>query len=355
MHKEFHPRHPHTCESLSRYAEMLGFGEVHIKYDHATGLRAIIAIHNLNLGPAIGGCRFIHYDSIDSALEDVLRLASMMSYKAAISRLPHGGAKSVILKPKIIKNREAYFDVFGKFVNELNGRYIVAEDSGTTPADMDIIARHTSFVTCTSDAGDPSIYTAIGVRRGIEAAVKFKLKRDSLEGVRIAVQGAGHVGYHLIKELTQHGAKIMVCDPQQELLQRCVNEFKVDTCSPEEIYDVDADIFSPCALGKVLNLETIRRLKVSIVAGSANNQLAHHHHGAVLFEKNILYAPDFVINSGGLIYAAAIYAHGDVKKALVQVNDLYPILLEIFERSKKENLPVNEIAEKMAREKLLMG
>src|SRR3990167_4830109 len=200
--------HPHVhytiCDSLMRYAEFLGFGDLHTKIDEATGLKAIVAIHNLKLGPAIGGCRMIAYQTIDRAYEDAIRLAHMMSFKAAINNLPHGGAKAVLIKPKVIKDHDAYFEKFGEFINELGGRYVTAVDSGTSPGDMDIISRRTPYVTCTTKSGgssDPSPLTALGVRRSIEAAVKFKLNKDSLENIHVAIQGAGHVGYYLMKEL----------------------------------------------------------------------------------------------------------------------------------------------------------
>jgi leucine dehydrogenase len=342
-------------DRLCRYAEILHFGDVHIKFDHKTGLRSIIAIHNLNRGPAIGGCRLVPYATTDDALEDALRLAQMMSYKSAINNLAHGGAKAVIMMPKVIKDREAFFEAFGGFVNELGGRYITAVDSGTSPSDMDIIARKTEFVTCTTqsgNAGDPSPLTAFGVRRGIEAAVKFKLGRDSLEGIHVAIQGAGHVGYFLAKELHALGARLTMCDVNPQALQRCVNEFGAVICEPSDIYDIKADVFAPCALGAILNLANIRRLNVSIVAGSANNQFAHHQHGLALHERGILYAPDFLINAGGLIHVSVIHDHADVKKAYDQINDIYYRLTEICERAQAENRPTSEIAEAMAIAKL---
>lgn len=351
--------HPHVhytvCDSLMRYAEFLGFGEIHTKIDDKTGLKAIVAIHNLNRGPAIGGARMIAYKTIDKAVEDALRLGYMMSYKAAINNLPHGGAKAVLIKPKVIKDREAYFEKFGEFINDLGGRYITAVDSGTSPVEMDIIARRTPYVTCTTKLGgdsDPSPLTALGVRRAIEAAVKFKLGKDSLEGLRIAIQGAGHVGYWLAKELKDRGAEIMIADINLKALQRCIDEIGVTVCHPEEIYSVSSDVFAPCALGAVLNLENIKRLNTKIVAGSANNQLAHHHYGALLHERGILYAPDFLINAGGLIHVAVIYDHGDMKKSLEQINNIYNTVYDIFERSQFENRATNEIAENIARDRL---
>lgn len=348
--------HHHTgLDLLFRYAETLNYGDVHVKFDHKTGLKAIVAIHNLNRGPAIGGCRLIHYSSTDKALEDALRLGYMMSFKAAISNLNHGGAKAVIMKPKVIKDRKAFFEAYGDFVNELGGRYITAVDSGTTEEDMDIIATRTPFVTCTTKSGsggDPSAETALGVRRGIESAVKFKLKKDNLDGIHVSIQGVGHVGYYLAKELHAMGAKLTVCDINQHNVQRCIDEFGAASCSPAEIYDVEADVFAPCALGAVLNLYTIKRLRVSIVAGSANNQLAHHLHGGVLQERGILYVPDFVINAGGLIQVAAIYDYADPKKGIEQINEIYNTTMNIYERSARENIPTSKIAEIMAVEKL---
>lgn len=355
MSKKSQKRNHNGCERLFRYAEVLGFGDVHFKLDHATGLQAVVAIHNLKRGPAIGGCRLSTYHTMDDALEDALRLASMMTIKAALSNLPHGGGKAVLIKPKVIRNREAYFEAFGDFVNELGGRYVTAVDSGTSIADMDIIARRTKFVTCVTVPGfdnDPSPHTALGVYRGIEAAVKFKLNKDNVAGLHITIQGAGHVGYYLAKELALRGARLTMCDINELVLQRCVDDFKVATCQPDEIYDIQADVFAPCALGAVINAQTIKRLRVPIIAGSANNQLAHHHFGMTLHELGILYAPDFVINAGGLIQAAAFYDHASIEKALQQISDIYYTLMEIFVRSAQENLPTMEVAEKIARERL---
>ena len=341
-----------SCDWLFKYAEILGFGEVHFKIDPKTGLKAIIAVHSNTRGPAIGGCRCIPYDSFDTALEDALRLAYMMSYKAAACDLPHGGAKSVIIRPSFIEDREAFFKSFGQFVHELQGQYIAAEDSGTTPADMDIIAKVTPYVTCTSTlGGDPAPYTALGVRRSIQAAVKFQLNRD-LNGIHVAIQGVGHVGYLLAEDLLRHGAKVTIADINPTLISQCAEKLDVQVVSPEEIYSLDCDVFSPCALGAILNDQTIPQLKTRIIAGSANNQLAHKQHGIVLHQMGILYAPDFVINSGGLIYASAIYNHGDVQKAIAQIEDLYHTLWRMMERAKAENKPLNEIAETIAKERL---
>lgn len=350
--KKIKRRRHDSSDILFRYAHLLGFGELHVKFDKETGLKAIIAVHNTKRGPALGGCRLMPYKATAKALEDALRLASMMTLKAAVSNLPHGGAKAVLIKPKIIQNREAYFEKFAEFVDELNGRYITAVDSGTTPADMDIIARKTKHVTCTTLEGDAAPHTAFGVRRGIEAAVQFKLGRSDLQGLHVTIQGAGHVGYELAKQLHEAGAKMTMCDIDNLALERCVSEFGVELCAPDEIYDIKADVFAPCALGSILNLNTIRRLKTKIIAGSANNQLAHMQYGLVLHERGILYAPDFVINAGGLIQASAMYVHADFDKAHENISHIHDTLLEIFERSKKENNPTTEVTKLVAQERL---
>jgi leucine dehydrogenase len=345
----------HTIDSLMRYAKLLGYGNLHMKVDKKTGLKAIIAVHSLKRGPAIGGCRMVAYHTMDRAIEDSLRLGYMMSYKAAITELPHGGAKAVIIKPPLIKDREAFFEKFGEFVDELGGRYITAVDSGTSTAEMDIIAHRTRFVTCTSgsdSAGDPSPLTALGVLRGIEAAVKFKLGKESVKGIHIAIQGVGHVGYNLAKQLHELGATTTVTDTNPKAVQRCVEEFGSKGCAAEEIYSLNADVFAPCALGAVLTLKVINQLNVKIVAGAANNQLAHQHGGALLHERGILYAPDFLINAGGLIHVAVIYDHGNTDRSIAKINTIYGIVYGIFERSIKENRPTNEIAEELARERL---
>lgn len=341
-------------DSLMRYARLLGYGEIHTKIDRETGLHAIVAIHNTRRGPAIGGCRFKTYANTDTALEDVLRLGYMMSYKSAINHLPHGGAKSVLIKPKVIKDSVAYFQKFGEFLEEIGGSYITAMDSGTTMAEMDIIATKTKFVTCTSDHqdSDPSPHTAFGVRRGIEAAVKFQLGKDSLEGIHVAIQGAGNVGYHLAKQLHERGARLTVADINQHHLERCVKEFGAAVVSPDTIHQVKADVFAPCALGAVINKQTIHELQTSIVAGSANNQLAHQHYAELLHEKGILYAPDFLINAGGIIQVAVVYGKGTPEQYNKQIGDIYNTVYDIFEKSKQRDCSTHKIAYDIAHERL---
>ena len=302
-------RNPKTVyDRLFRYAEFLKFGDLHMRLDHKTGLKAIIAIHSLKRGPAIGGCRWVEYDSTDYALHDALRLAQMMSYKAAITNLPHGGGKSVLMKPKKLTDKKAYFQAFGRFLNELNGRYITAVDVGTSESEMDLIGTQTKYVTCTSGQGDPGKMTALGVLKGILASVHYKLKRDDLEGVHVAIQGAGHVGATLANYLIEQGALVSICDVNKRQLAPLQNIKNITIVDPQHIFDIDCDVFSPCAMGGVITLEVINQLKASIIAGSANNQLSHREIGQFISERNILYAPDFLINAGGLIKVASNYS-----------------------------------------------
>src|SRR5580698_4977690 len=247
------------------------FGEVHIKLDKASQLRAIVAIHDSRLGPALGGCRFIEYDTDEAAYVDALRLARGMTYKAAITGLGHGGGKSVIIKPKRHFDRSALFRAFGRFIEDLRGHYITAEDSGTGLEDMEIIRSQTKHVTgidpSHGGSGDPSPFTALGVRRGIEACVKFKLGKDDLRGVHVAVQGVGHVGYHLCKELHAAGAKLSVADVDPLKAERAHREFGAQVVPLGNIFEVACDVIAPCALGSALNDESIPRLKATIVAG----------------------------------------------------------------------------------------
>lgn len=339
-------------DEVFQYAKELGFGEVHIKLDPATGLFAIIAIHSTKRGPSLGGCRCIEYPSVTDAIRDVLRLAQGMTYKAAAAELPLGGGKSVLMKPAQISDRKAYFEAFGRFVDELGGRYIAAMDSGTEVADMDAIANTTRFVTNTSDNGDPAPYTALGVLRGIQAVAKFKLNRDMISGLHVAIQGVGHVGYNLAKLLHERGVRLTICDRNPIAAERAMKEFNAEVVSAEKIYSVDCDIFAPCALGAVLNDETIPQIKAGIVAGAANNQLAAPRHSVALWKRGILYAPDFVINAGGLIHALAGYEKTPDEEANAHIDRIYDTSLTIFERSEREQKCTGEIADIIAAERL---
>lgn len=332
------------------------YGELHFKRDAATGLNAIIAIHDTRLGPALGGCRFIPYETEDEALVDALRLARGMTYKAAISGIPHGGGKSVLMRPKVQFDRAALFRAFGKFVDDLGGHYITAEDSGTSVEDMEIVRSMTKNVTGAKrehgGSGDPSPFTALGVRRGIEACVKFSMARDSIEGLHVAVQGVGHVGYHLCKELHALGAKLTVADVDPLKSERAQREFGADIVDLEDIYGVECDVFAPCALGSALNDHTIPRLKCRIVAGAANNQLAMARHGDDLMQRGVLYAPDYAINAGGLCNVAEEVRGYDEQKARDRVTKIYDTIYEIAERAHIAMAPTHRIADTIAQERL---
>lgn len=335
------------------YALSHGFGDLHFKVDPASGLKAIIAIHSTKLGPALGGCRFIEYPDTFSAIYDAMRLARGMSYKAAAVNLPLGGGKAVIIKPKGAHNRTEFMHQFGRFVEELNGRYITALDSGTRLTDMDIIAEHTKHVaSLTVHNGDPSPSTAKGVFKGIQAAVAFKLKKDNLKGVHVAIQGLGHVGHLLAKHLYEAGAKLTVADISQEAVDYAVQQLGATAVSTEVIHKVPCDVFVPCALGAIINDSSINELQTTIIAGAANNQLAHTIHGKKLHEKGVLYAPDYVINSGGLIFAASKYFHTPEEKVNYQIDGIYTSLLEIFTLSSRDNIPTSEVADALAKDKL---
>ena len=346
----------HSHESLMRYAQMLGVADIHIKNDFKVGLQSIIAIHSTKRGPAIGGCRFFEYSSMGLALKDVMRLSYMMTLKAAVSNLPHGGAKAVILKPRVITDRKALFHSFGDFVHDMNGRYITAMDIGTTTKDMDIIADRTPHVIGAAGTdklqSDPSPFTSSGVFQGIKAAVKFKWNRDDVEGLHIAIQGAGKTAYYLAQLLHQHGATISICDLKSKVTETFIEKFGATVVGYENIYDVQCDVFSPCAIGGIINLNTLNRIKAPIIAGPANNQLAHRKYGAIAQQRGFLYAPDYVINSGGLIQAASIHDYHNVDIAERLIEKLYDRLLELFERAAKENKPTTEVADLIAKEKL---
>jgi leucine dehydrogenase len=332
------------------------YGEVHFSHDKATGLKAIIAIHDSRLGPALGGCRFLPYDTDEDALVDALRLARGMTYKAALAGLAHGGGKSVLIRPKQHFDRVALFRAFGRFVENLGGHYITAEDSGTGLEDMEIIRTVTKSVTgvdvANGGSGDPSPFTALGVRRGIEACVKIKLGRDSLEGVHVAVQGVGHVGYHLCKELHAQGAKISVADVDPLKAERATREFGATVVPLDKIFHTPCDVIAPCALGSALNDATIPHLVAKIVAGAANNQLAQPRHGDDLHARGILYAPDYAINAGGLVNVAQEVLGYDAQKSRTKTLEIYDTIYEIADRSSKTGTPTYRIADMMVEEKL---
>jgi leucine dehydrogenase len=337
---------------LSKY----DFGEVHFKLDKASQLQAIVAIHDSRLGPALGGCRFIEYDTDDAAIIDALRLARGMTYKAALAGLAHGGGKSVIIRPKRHFDRVALFRSFGRFIEDLRGHYITAEDSGTGLEDMEIIRTQTKWVTgidpSHGGSGDPSPFTALGVRRGIEACVKFKLGKDDLKGVHVAVQGVGHVGYYLCKELHAVGAKLTVADVDKLKSERAQREFGASVTTIDQVAAVNCDVFAPCALGAGLNDDTIPHLRATIVAGAANNQLAEPRHGDDLHARGILYAPDYAINAGGLVNVAQEVKGYDANASRTKTLEIYNTIWDICDRSKKLQAPTYKVADIMVEEKL---
>jgi leucine dehydrogenase len=343
---------PTSSRDPFRLADEMGFGDIHFKTDPRSGLHAIVAIHNTNLGPALGGCRFVAYASTGDALYDAMRLAQGMSYKAAMAGLQLGGGKAVIMRPPRLENREALFATFGDFVDELGGRYITAVDSGTSVADMDIIATRTRHVASTSAGeratGDPSPYTAYGVFRAIEAAVRFKYGRDELDNIHVVIQGVGHVGYHLAKLLHQARARLSYCDVNQASLQRVMNEFGGAIIAPDEIFDTACDVFAPCALGGVLDSGSVSRLNAAMVVGAANNQLATPEAGALLKQRNILYAPDYVVNAGGLIQIALV----DDDRVRNKIDEIDPLLTELFRAAAESGDTTAAVADNMARQRI---
>ncbi len=326
-------------------------------YDKATGLKAIIAIHNTTLGSALGGTRMWMYKSEAEALNDVLRLSRGMTYKAAISGLKLGGGKAVIIGDSKKDKSEALFRKYGDFVNSLNGRYITAEDVGTSTADMVYVRETTKYVTGLPESmgggGDPSPVTAYGVYMGMKASAKEVWGVDSLAGKRIMVQGVGHVGEYLVKLLTREKAQIFITDINKDQLNVVANEYNAEIVPSDAVFDIDSDIYAPCALGATLNTDSINKLKSVIVAGSANNQLADEKlHSKMLADKGILYAPDFLINAGGLINVYSELNGYNRQKALDQAKQIYNTTLEIFQKAKAENITTVAAANKIAEERI---
>lgn len=322
--------------------------------DKTTGLLSIIAIHNTTLGPALGGTRMWNYANEAEALTDVLRLSRGMTYKAAISGLNLGGGKAVIIGDSRKDKSEALFRRFGKFVESLGGKYITAEDVGISPVDMSYVAMETkSVVGLPGRSGDPSPVTAFGVYSGIKACLKERFGNDSLSGKKVAVQGVGHVGESLVEYLTKDGAKVFVTDIHEDTLKAVAEKYKATVVGTNDIYDLDVDVYSPCALGATVNDDTLGRLKCSIIAGAANNQLKDESvHGKKVMEKGMLYAPDFLINAGGLINCYH-EIHGYNKDAAMnQASNIYNTLGTIFKLSKEKNIPTYLAANQIAEERI---
>ncbi|GAB4134529.1 MAG: leucine dehydrogenase [Ignavibacteriales bacterium] len=321
------------------------------------GLKAIIAIHDTTLGPALGGTRMLNYVSETDAINDALRLSKAMTYKAAVAGLNFGGGKAVILKNDNLENKELLFRTFGKFVDGLGGRFIAAEDMGTDVKDMEFVRMETKYVTGISKAiggsGDPTPVTAYGVYVGMKACAKEKWGNESLRGRKIAIQGAGQVARHLSEYLFNEGAELFVADIDNNKIKRLLEMIKATVVSPEEIYEVDAEIFSPCAIGGVINEHSISKLKCEIIAGGANNQLQDENNdGKLLLDKNILYAPDYVINAGGLINVANELEGYRQDRAMKQAENIFNILTRVFSLSKSKNIPTNQASAHIAEERL---
>ncbi len=337
---------------FDRIAEM-GHEQLVLCSDPSAGYRGIIAIHSTTLGPALGGTRFWSYASDEEAIIDALRLARGMTYKNAVAGLNLGGGKSVIIGDNRTQAREMLFRAHGRFVEGLGGRYVTAEDVGTSTSDMEFVHMETDYVTgLAGKSGDPSPVTAHGVFRAVQAAARFHWGSDSLSGKTVAVQGAGHVGYYLARELHEAGAKLIVTDIDAERVKRVVNDFGARAVKTDEIYGVEADIFSPCALGGIINDDTIPKLQVEIVAGAANNQLLEERHGDVLQERGILYTPDYVANAGGVINVYGEVAGWDAARALRKADDIYDTTLGVFEISRSEKIPTYQAADRLAERRL---
>lgn len=325
-------------------------------HDKSTGLRAIIAVHDTTLGPALGGCRMWPYASEDEAITDALRLARGMSYKAAASGLNLGGGKAVIVADPKKDKSEALFRSFGRYVETLGGRYITAEDVGTSTEDMEIIRIETSHVVGVDvthgGSGDPSPFTALGVLQGMRACAEEVFGSTSLEGRTVAVQGLGHVGYHLCRLLHEEGARLIVTDLHPDVVERTVQEFGAKPVEPDEILSMSCDILAPCALGAVVNDETLPGFRCYVIAGSANNILAESHHGASLTERGILYAPDYVINAGGLINVADELEGYNEIRATKRVVRIYDSVKKIIAIAKRDGVPTNVAADTLALERI---
>ena len=350
------------AEQLSRIdlknaPEFDGHEQVHFFADDESGLRAIIAIHDRSLGPAAGGCRFWPYKDRREALTDVLRLSKAMSFKNAMAGLPLGGGKAVVWADRDDVDRDAFFRAFGRAVESLDGAYITAEDVGSRVADMKVAAEETSHVCGLPPeddqvGGDPSPTTAHGVYLGLRAAVKFALSRSDLDGVHVAVQGLGGVGYHLCQELHRAGAKLSVADIDQDRTHQAADEFGGAVVDPSDIHRIDADVFAPCAMGGILNSTTIPLLRAKIVAGAANNQLNLDQDGELLRLRGILYAPDYVINAGGIMQVAGEFFGWSQTDVDERVETIPRSLQQIFDESGWKHQATNSIADKLARARL---
>ena len=326
--------------------------------DNDSGLKAIIAVHNTVLGPSLGGLRMWPYKTEMEALNDVLRLSRGMTYKSSVAGLNLGGGKAVIIGDAKKDKTEALLRRFGKFVDGLSGRYITAEDVGVSSKDMEIISKETRYVTGLPESiggsGDPSPVTAYGVYLSMKASAKERWGSDSLNGKKIAVQGVGHVGEYLVKFLSKEKAKIFIADINDEKLKSVSKEYGAEVISGDKMYDLDLDIYAPCALGATINTENLNKLKCSIICGAANNQLADEKiHGEMVLKKGILYAPDFVVNAGGIINVYSEWIKNTREQAMKQTESIYNTISNVFKISKAENVPTYIVANRLAEKRIM--
>lgn len=328
---------------------------LHFIVDPETGLKAVIAIHSSKKGPALGGCRYLAYVDEESAIEDAIRLAQNMSYKAVLAGLPFGGGKAVIMRPAHVPNRAALFESFGRFIETLDGRYITAVDSGTSSADMDCIAQCTQHVTSTTEAGDPSPHTAMGVFAGIRTTALARLGSDNLEGLRVAIQGLGHVGYALAEQLHAAGAELLVSDLDSGKVQLAMEQLGAHPIACEALLSTPCDILAPCGLGAILNSHSVAQLRCAAVAGAANNQLSSLQVADNLENRGILYAPDYVINSGGLIYVALQHQGESLGTITAHLSRIGLRLTEVFAHSQAEKRSPARVADMLAERLLNVG
>jgi leucine dehydrogenase len=328
--------------------------QVTFSADAAVGYRGIVAIHSTVLGPALGGTRMLAYDSDAAALEDVLRLSRGMTYKNAVAGIPFGGAKAIIVAPATIADRTALFRAHGRFVHSFGGRFHTAGDVGTTPADMEVIRLETPYVKgLTTGNGDPSPWTARGVFRAIQAAAKCTWGSDALEGRTVTIQGCGNVGFNLARELHRAGARLLVADVDAERVKRVVDATGAGVVDPSSVFSARADVLAPCALGGVLDDETIPRLGVKVVAGAANNQLREERHSDALAARGILYTPDFVANSGGVLSGAAEFLGWSRSELEARIDGIYDTVTEVFELAESECCTPEQAAVRLADRRLL--
>lgn len=335
--------------------EASGVQALHIAQDTHSGLQAIVAIHNTHLGPALGGCRYLPYADTESAIADAARLAKGMSYKAALAGLAFGGGKVVVIRPAHVPDRAALFEALGRFIETLNGRYITAVDSGTSTADMDCIAQQTRFVTSTTAAGNPAPHTALGVYAGIRASALARLGSDDLQGLRIVIQGLGQVGFALAEQLAAEGAELLVCDLDSGREQLAVEQLGARVINGAELFSTPCDIFAPCGLGAVLNPQSVAQLHCAVVAGSANNQLSAPEVAELLEARGILYAPDYVINAGGLIHVALRYQGAEPAQITAQLARIGLRLTDIFAHAQAEKRSPARVADLLAERLLARG